>query len=127
MRVQIAVKSGVAILAMLLAALPAMACVRPGVVMTPAERNCCKRMAGQCGGSGMAKSHRCCQPEATPSDFHALKVSSSQLDHSLIELYSQPLALPANTSDQLAFGPRVPSPTDSPPGLLSSLTTVLKI
>ncbi len=44
----------------MLAALPVAACVLPGAAMTSAERECCKKMAEQCGEMGMAKSHPCC-------------------------------------------------------------------
>src|SRR6185369_13658211 len=84
MLVRLAAKIGVSILAMLLAALPVMACARPGAAMTAAEHDCCKRMAAQCGRSGMAKSHQCCQTQVSLGDFHALKAQSSQLDHSLL-------------------------------------------
>ena len=127
MGVRLAAKVGVSILAMLLAALPVMACARPGAAMTAAEHACCKRMAEQCGGSGMAKSHGCCQPQVSPGDFHALKAPSSPLDHTLLGVYAQPVAAQAIFDSQLMFTTSMPSPTDSPPGLLSSATTVLRI
>jgi hypothetical protein len=40
---------------------PAMACVVVGMEMTSAERECCKRMAQQCGSMKMPTSHSCCQ------------------------------------------------------------------
>jgi len=101
--VRLAAKAGVAILAMMLAALPVMACARPGAAMTAAEHDCCKRMAEQCGHSGMAKSHGCCQTQVSPSDLHALKTSSSQLDHSLVDLHAQPVALQTIVAGQLMF------------------------
>src|SRR6202795_4392394 len=71
------IKVGVSALALMLAALPVAACVLPGAAMTSAERECCKKMAEQCGDMGMTKSHPCCQPTATSVDFHALKAPSS--------------------------------------------------
>ena len=127
MGVRLATKVGVSILAMLLAALPVMACARPGATMTAAEHDCCKRMAEQCGHSGMAKSHGCCQTQVSPNDFHALKAPSSHLDHSLLELHAQPVLLQAIADPELMFSTSVPFPTHSPPGLLSSATTVLRI
>jgi len=127
MGVRLATKVGVSILAMLLAALPVMACARPGAAMTAAEHDCCKHMAEQCGRSGMAKSHGCCQTQVSPSDSHALKVSSSQVDHSLLELHAQPIALQAIADPQLMFSTSIPCATHSPPGLLSLVTTVLRI
>ena len=126
MGVSFAAKVGVSILALLLAALPAMACTVPGATMTAAERDCCKRMAEQCG-SGMAKSHGCCQPQVSPNDFHPLKASSSQLNHSLVDIHAQPLAVQAGTALPLMFTAGILSPTHSPPGLLASATTVLRI
>ena len=81
MGVSFAAKVGVSILALLVAALPAMACTVPGATMTAAEHDCCKRMAEQCGHSGMAKSHGCCQPQVSPSDFHPLIVATLYLFH----------------------------------------------
>jgi len=50
---------------------PAVACVLPGVTLTPAERECCHHMAEQCGQASMPASHSCCQtkshhPDALP-------------------------------------------------------------
>jgi hypothetical protein len=53
------IKVGVSALALMLAALPVAACVLPGATMTSAERECCKKMAEQCGDMGMAKTHPC--------------------------------------------------------------------
>ncbi len=127
MGVRLAAKVGVATLALLLAALPVMACTLPGAAMTAAERDCCKRMAGQCGRSGMAKSHGCCQIQVSPSDFHALKASASQLDRSLVVLYAQPVALQTIADADSMLAANIASPTDSPPGLVYSATTVLRI
>jgi hypothetical protein len=127
MSVRLMVKAGVAILAMLLAALPVMACARPGAAMTVAEHACCKRMAEQCGGSGMAKSHGCCQPQVSPSELHSLKAPASQLDHPLLGAHAQPVASQAIFDSQLMFTASMPPPTDSPPGELSTATTVLRI
>jgi len=125
--VRLAAKIGVSTLALLLAALPAMACAIPGAVMTAAERDCCKRMANQCGHSGMAKSHGCCEIQTAPNDFHALKASFTQVDHSLIDLHAQPVALQTIADSQLIFTTNTSFPTHSPPGLVSSATTVLRI
>ena|SRR5436309_1136811 len=127
MGVSFAAKAGISILALLLAAVPAIACTVPGATMTAAERDCCKRMAEQCGHSGMAKSHGCCQPQVLPNDFHPLKASSSQLNHSLVDTHAQPLAVQAGTALPLMFTASIPSPTHSPPSLLASATTVLRI
>ena len=127
MGVNFAAKAGVSILALLLAALPVMACTVPGATMTAAERDCCKRMAEQCHRSGMANSHGCCQTQTSRNGFDALKASSSQLDHSLVDIHVQFAAMQAGTSLPLMLTASMPSPTHSPPGLLASVTTVLRI
>src|SRR6266851_8380552 len=121
-------KIGVYALAFVFGALPVMACVLPDGAMTPAERECCKKMAGQCGDMGMSKSHPCCQVTATPADFHALKTASAQLDHvSLALLHALPLTSQADTYSSPAQWWSLVSRTHSPPGLESVATTVLRI
>jgi hypothetical protein len=121
-------KLAVFALAVLFAALPVMACVVPDAAMTPAERECCKKMAERCGDVGMAKSHPCCQVTATPADFHALKTASSQLDHvSLVLFHALPLTAQTDAYVSLAEWSSRVSCTHSPPGLESLTTTVLRI
>jgi len=123
-----AAKIGVSILALMLAALPVAACVLPGAGMTSAERDCCKKMAEQCGDMGMAKSHPCCKVSATPADFHALKTASSQLDHvSLVLSHALPLTAQTDVHFSLTQWSSRVSCTNSPPGLESLATTVLRI
>ena len=115
-------------LAFVFGALPVMACVVPNGAMTPAEHECCKKMAGQCGDMGMAKSHPCCQVTATPADFHALKTASSQLQHvSLVLFHALPPTAQANGYFSLAQLSSRVSCTHSPPGLESTTTTILRI
>jgi hypothetical protein len=122
------IKVGVSALALMLAALPVAACVWPGGAMTSAERECCKKMAEQCGDMGMAKSHPCCKVTATPADFHALKTTSSQLDHvSLVLFHALPLTAQTDAYLSLAQWSSCFSCTHSPPGLESLTTTVLRI
>jgi hypothetical protein len=121
-------KVAVFALAVLFAGLPVMACVVPNVAMTASERECCKKMAGQCGDMGMAKSHPCCQVTATPADFHALKTASSQLHYvSLVLVHALPLTTRADSYFSLAQWSSRDSCTHSPPGLESLATTVLRI
>ena len=121
-------KVGVFALAALFAALPVMACAVPNATMTPAERECCKKMARQCGDMGMAKSHPCCQSTATPVDLHALKTASSQLHHvSLVLFHALPLTAQTDTYCSLAQWSSRVSCTHSPPGQESLATTILRI
>src|SRR3974377_890253 len=50
-----------ALVMVLWAVTPALACVLPGQEMTTAEQECCQKMAGQCGATMMTYSHTCCQ------------------------------------------------------------------
>ena len=128
MALKIIRKVGVFTLAVLFAGLPVMACVVPNATMTPAERDCCKKMAGQCGDMGMAKSHPCCQPTTTSLDFHALKAPSSSQDHvSLVVLQGLPISAQAVTCLSLIPMAFQVSYTHSPPGLESRTTTILRI
>jgi hypothetical protein len=126
--VKLLIKVGVSALALMLAALPVAACVLPGAAMASAERECCKKMAEQCGDMGMAKSHPCCRVTATPADFHALKTTSSQLDHvSLVLFHALPITAQTDSYLSLARWSSCVSCTHSPPGLGSTNTTVLRI
>src|SRR5712664_177345 len=121
-------KVAVFALAVLFAALPVMACAVTNAAMTSAERECCKKMAEQCGDMGIAKSHPCCKVTATPADFHALKTASSQVHHvSLVLFHALPLTAQTDAYFSLAqWSSGVPC-THSPPGLESITTTVLRI
>jgi hypothetical protein len=121
------IKVGVSALALLLAALPVAACVLPGAAMTSAERECCNKMAEQCGDLGMTKSHPCCQPTATSVDFHALKAPSSQQHSSLVVLHGLPISNQIHTRLSLTPMAFRLSYTQSPPGLEPLATTVLRI
>src|ERR1017187_1793539 len=112
---------GVLAISVLFVALPVMACAVPNAAMTPAERACCKKMAGQCGDMGTAKSHPCCQSTATPADFHALKTASSQLHHgSVVLFHALRLTAQADAYFSLAQWSSRVSCTHSPPGLDST-------
>jgi|SRR5579863_21056 len=117
---------GVLALAVLFAALPVMACAVTSAAMTPAERECCKKMAEQCGHAGMAKSHSCCETTTAP-DFNALKTTSSPDHFSLVLLHTLPLTSQADAFFSLTQGSSGVSGTHSPPGLDSTTTTILRI
>jgi hypothetical protein len=69
-------KVGVSLMSLLLLATPIMACLVPAAAMTAAERDCCKRMAQECGNNGMPQSHSCCQTTTVPDHLAAIKSSS---------------------------------------------------
>jgi hypothetical protein len=121
-------KLGAFALAVVFAALPVMACEVPDAAMTQSERACCKKMARQCGGMGMAKSHPCCQSTATPADFHALKAPSSQITQfSFIVFHALPVTFQVDTHFSLTRLSCQVSGAHGPPGLASTFPTILRI
>ena len=50
-----------ALIMVLWAVTPGLACLLPGQGMTAAEQECCPKMAAQCGSAMMPSSHTCCQ------------------------------------------------------------------
>jgi hypothetical protein len=119
---------GVLALTVLFAALPVLACAMPNSAMTAAERECCKKMAGQCGDMGMAKSHPCCQQTSTSSDFDALKTASSQDHHfSLIVFHALSVPFEASSNSSLAQWSSRILYTHGPPGLAPTFQTILRI
>jgi hypothetical protein len=69
-------KVGVSLLSLLLFATTIMACTLQANAMTAAERDCCKRMAQECGKGNMPQSHSCCKTVAIPDHLPAIKSSS---------------------------------------------------
>jgi hypothetical protein len=63
----------VALLAFVVFSGPTMACMLPGLPMTAAEQECCKKMAEQCGGVNMPPSHTCCNVVRKPDVSTMLK------------------------------------------------------
>jgi len=74
-------KFGVWLLALLLFGLPLLNCVTPAQTMTTAEKECCKKMAGECGRAGMAQSHSCCPPDGSVDTHPLVKAASPALSH----------------------------------------------
>jgi len=103
-----------------------MACALPAIAMTMAERECCKRMAHDCGKSGMPQSHSCCQTTAAADHLPAIKSSSDVTSKHLTSVLVQ--ALPPISDGPLtpAFASRtwtsdIHSPPVSPPVSISVL------
>src|SRR5215813_1709889 len=107
-------------------AAPIMACALPAIAMTKAERECCKRMAHDCGKSGMPQSHSCCQTTPVPDHLAAIKSSSDVAAKHLI-LVSMQVVSPISTaavSPEYAAGSwlsDIHSPPVSPPASISVL------
>jgi hypothetical protein len=106
--------SVVALLVVLSLAFPALACLLPGRVMTPAERTCCQQMRKMCGSSQMSSSHTCCQQDVRPGNTsvliaHQLCAPALQV---IATRWSSPSASPESTP--CGASPDRP-PSHSPP------------
>jgi hypothetical protein len=119
-------KVGVSLLSMLLFAAPIMACALPAMARSAAERECCKRMAQECGDKGMAKSHSCCQTVSLPDHLPAIKsssdVGSKHLTLSLLHaLPPLPTIATISESGSSPWAADIHSPPVSPPASISIL------
>ena len=122
------IKVGVSALALVVAALPVAACVLPGAAMTLAERECCKKMAEQCGDMGMAISHPCCKVTATPGGLSCFEDRLFAIGSCQFGSVSRASPYRPQTDAYISlaqWSSRV-SCTPSPPGLESLATTVLE-
>jgi hypothetical protein len=94
-------------------AAPAVACVLPGVTLTPAERECCHHMAQHCGQTVMPASHSCCQ---APARHDALKQTSVSASNRRVTITAIPIqvtfVLPVTTRALLAIDLHSPPPPD---------------
>jgi hypothetical protein len=113
-------------LSLLLLATPIMACLVPAAAMTEAERDCCKRMAHDCGNSGMMKSHSCCQSTTVPSYLGTIKSSfdSNSMHFGLVFAHALPPMLRIATAPEFDSSPwaaDIHSPPISPHVAISVL------
>jgi hypothetical protein len=69
-------KFGASLLAFLLFGVPVLTCALFAQAMTAAEKECCRKMAGECGRAGMARSHSCCQPNGSVDNRPIVKSAS---------------------------------------------------
>lgn len=92
-------------------AAPAVACVFPGVTLTPAGRECCHHMAQHCRQTAMPASHSCCQAQGRHS---ALIQASSSLPNRRVAIahtaIQATLALPVTTRARLTIDLHSPPP-----------------
>ena len=70
-----------AMVAVLWALTPSVACFLPTNAMTAAELECCHKMAYQCGSSTMASSHTCCRTLPQPNSATGSIRSLSPMRH----------------------------------------------
>jgi len=120
-------KFGVWLLALLLFGMPLLNCVSPAQAMTTAEKECCKKMAGECGRAGMSQSHSCCPPNGSVDTRPLLvKAAPPVLSHFTLAV--------AHVIPQTEFASAVSAVSTpwaaqvhSPPGETPPNTTVLRI
>jgi hypothetical protein len=111
----------IAVLLLLTAASPVLACVT-GMAMSQEESACCRSMHGQCGE--MAKTG-CCRTEVRTNETPQIAATSPATDVQWVCVAHLPsLAAPARFAASTVS--RVPD-EHSPPGLLTTKTTILRI
>jgi hypothetical protein len=93
---------------------PVMACLTPDAQLTREEKECCRKMAGDCGDMGMDSSHSCCT-QVQHSENSYLAASAFHVNAAAMVCAAAPLVLSGIPEAAAA-------PTDfqifhSPPGL----------
>jgi len=101
---------------------PAVRCLLPGEVLTPAERACCKAMAGQCAESGVLD-HPCCK-KTTAAAQPALPSAPAAAAATVPIVFPIPVMVRPQIEWQFAAG-RLLDP--SPPPALEQSNPVLRI
>ena len=101
---------------------PLMACLQPDAALTTEERECCRKMAGDCGK--MPNSHSCCKTTAPDRDPY---VRNSRLQISVLAQatlavlpVSETIGLP-DLASQFVTSSDAHAPPESPPGKTSIL------
>jgi len=119
-------KVGVSLLSLLLFATPIMACAMQADTMTAAERECCQRMAQECGKGKMSLSHSCCKTVAMPDHLPAIKSST---DRSSRNSSFVPAVMPQLFATMVAEPVSAPRSSNmhGPPGSPLSSISVLRI
>jgi hypothetical protein len=103
---------------------PSVVCALPFSQLTSSERDCCRKMQGECGGMKMPASHSCCQ-RTGPSHVDATQPESRAF-HAVISL---PAVLPQPALLQpprIVFG-RSAVRSHSPPITSAPAISVLRI
>lgn len=94
--------------------------------MTAAEKECCQKMAGQCGHAGMAKSHSCCPPNGSMDNRPILKAAPQGSTHftlSIAEVVPEATLIVSVAANL----PLCDSFVHGPPGETPLNSTVLRI
>jgi hypothetical protein len=123
MRVSRSGALAVLVIVVLWAASPAVVCLLPMGPMTPAERECCTKMAHQCGSSMMPASHSCCQAQQDHTAVSPVATYSATRPFSvaLVPHTASLLMMPS------VFARELPAFDASPPGPAPGCTSILRI
>jgi len=115
--------------AIVLFAMPTMACLVPGTGLTAAERECCKKMSGECEQRHGTESHSCCQ-QTTDAKVFNLEVKSKSiglnpLTFGHVAKLSPPGVLPSSPGELSPL--QWIAESRGPPPLASLSSTILRI
>lgn len=119
-------KFGTGLLALVLFGAPLLNCVTPAQTMTAAEKECCKKMAGDCGRAGMGSSHSCCQSDGSGDTRPLLKSASPAIPYHPLVIAHVTCRFELLTS-QSAILVSQPIQFHGPPGETPPDNTVLRI
>lgn len=109
------------LVAVLWAVTPVVACLLPTRPLTPAEHECCRKMAQQCGSSAMSSSHSCCQEHRRDTAVSPVPTYSPTRPF-LAASVPQAAAIPINAASMLSpFLALEAPPPQSPLGCTSIL------
>jgi hypothetical protein len=115
-------KFGSILLLALLFGYPAMACLTPGVEMTAAEHECCKRMAQMCGSMNMPNSHSCCQKEVRRPNGMLSRAPAHIVPPAMSEAVASASVVP-----KLAANPPLLRDLHPPPESPPSTSSILRV
>jgi hypothetical protein len=108
-------------IAVLWAVTPAIACLVPMHQMTPAEHECCLKMAQQCGSSVMPSSHSCCQVHQRETAVSPVSTYPPNRPFALAIVPPSSIVL-ADSAVTSAISPALEAPPpESSPGYISVL------
>ena len=117
------VKFGAVLLALSIGGTPVMACLLPDGGDAEAARECCRKMADQCGQMGMPSTHSCCKVTRRQSDSYVVKsrFASARDQHLSVPLIATTDNLPLGSFSLASSVAQAHSPPVSHAGAISIL------
>ena len=111
-----------ALITMLWAVTPALACLLPTHQMTAAEHECCQKMAQQCGSAIMPSSHSCCQHPDQRAPAVRPAAAYHPPRHFSVAIVPQTAVIPIDSASVSRLSPAFESPSaEASPGCISVL------